>query len=148
MGGAHALETAYHELLVAHAARLRPATIVMVMNNAATGQIAIDLNIRGPSYTYSSACSSSAVAIGEAFRAVRFGLVKTAIAGGAEALLSEGVMKARLPALATPPTPVTLPSPTPAGKHAPCASRSPKRAWHRSRSTTSMPTAPAPGWAT
>ena len=94
MGGAHALETAYHELLVAHAARLRPATIVMVMNNAATGQIAIDLNIRGPSYTYSSACSSSAVAIGEAFHAVRFGLVKTAIAGGAEALLSEGVMKA------------------------------------------------------
>ena len=94
MGGAHALEAAYHELLIAHAARLRPATIVMVMNNAATGQIAIDLNIRGPSYTYSSACSSSAVAIGEAFRAVRFGLVKTAIAGGAEALLSEGVMKA------------------------------------------------------
>ena len=94
MGGAHALESAYHELLIAHAARLRPATIVMVMNNAATGQIAIDLNIRGPSYTYSSACSSSAVAIGEAFRAVRFGLVKTAIAGGAEALLTEGVMKA------------------------------------------------------
>lgn len=94
MGGAHALEAAYHELLVTHAARLRPATIVMVMNNAATGQIAIDLNIRGPSYTYSSACSSSAVAIGEAFRAVRFGLVKTAIAGGSEALLSEGVMKA------------------------------------------------------
>ncbi len=94
MGGAHALDAAYHELLIAHAARLRPATIVMVMNNAATGQIAIDLNIRGPSYTYSSACSSSAVAIGEAFRAVRFGLVKTAIAGGSEALLSEGVMKA------------------------------------------------------
>ena len=94
MGGAHALEAAYHELLIARAARLRPATIVMVMNNAATGQIAIDLNIRGPSYTYSSACSSSAVAIGEAFRAVRFGLVNTAIAGGAEALLSEGVMKA------------------------------------------------------
>ena len=94
MGGAHALEAAYHDLLIAHAVRLRPATIVMVMNNAATGQIAIDLNIRGPSYTYSSACSSSAVAIGEAFRAVRFGLVKTAIAGGSEALLSEGVMKA------------------------------------------------------
>ena len=94
MGGAHTLEAAYQELLVTRAARLRPATIVMVMNNAATGQIGIDLSIRGPSYTYSSACSSSAVAIGEAFRAIRFGLVKTAIAGGSEALLTEGVVRA------------------------------------------------------
>ena len=94
MGGAHTLEAAYQELLVTRAPRLRPATIVMVMNNAATGQIGIDLSIRGPSYTYSSACSSSAVAIGEAFRAIRFGLVKTAIAGGSEALLTEGVVKA------------------------------------------------------
>ena len=94
MGGAHTLEAAYQELLVTRAPRLRPATIVMVMNNAATGQIGIDLSIRGPSYTYSSACSSSAVAIGEAFRAIRFGLVKTAIAGGSEALLTEGVVRA------------------------------------------------------
>ena len=94
MGGAHSLETAYHELLVTRAARLRPATIVMVMNNAATGQIGIDLHLRGPSATYSSACSSSAVAIGEAYRAIRFGLVSTAIAGGSEALLTEGVVKA------------------------------------------------------
>ena len=94
MGGAHSLETAYHEMLVTRAARLRPATIVMVMHNAATGQIGIDLNLRGPSATYSSACSSSAVAIGEAYRAIRFGLVNTAIAGGSEALLTEGVVKA------------------------------------------------------
>lgn len=94
MGGAHALDSAYHELLVSKASRLRPSTIIMVMNNAATGQIGIDLGIRGPSYTYSSACSSSAVAIGEAFRAVRFGLVPCAIAGGSEALLTQGVIKA------------------------------------------------------
>ena len=94
MGGAHALEHAYQELLVTKAARLRPSSIVMVMNNSATGHIGIDLAIRGPSYTYSSACSSSAVAIGEAFRAIRFGLVEQAIAGGAEALLTLGVIKA------------------------------------------------------
>ena len=94
MGGAHALEHAYHELLVSKAARLRPSSIVMVMNNSATGHIGIDLAIRGPSYTYSSACSSSAVAIGEAFRAIRFGLLDRAIAGGAEALLTLGVIKA------------------------------------------------------
>ena len=93
MGGASTLETAYNDLLVRTAARLKPTTVVMVMNNASTGQIGIEFNIRGPSYTYSSACSSSAVAIGEAFRAIRFGLVKAAIAGGAEAMLTQGVIK-------------------------------------------------------
>jgi 3-oxoacyl-(acyl-carrier-protein) synthase len=94
MGGANTLENAYRDLLANHAPRLRPTTIVAAMNNAATGQIGIEFGIRGPSYTYSSACSSSAVAIGEAYRAIRFGVVNTAIAGGAEALLTEGVVKA------------------------------------------------------
>jgi len=94
MGGAITLESAYRDLLINQVPRLRPVTIVAAMNNAATGQIGIDFGIRGPSYTYSSACSSSAVAIGEGFRAIRFGLVRTAIVGGAEALLTEGVFKA------------------------------------------------------
>jgi len=94
MGGIATLETAYNDLLVERAQRLRPATIVMAMNNAATGQIGIEFGICGPSFTYSSACSSSAVAIGEAFHAIRFGLVKVAVAGGGEAPLTQGVVKA------------------------------------------------------
>ena len=94
MGGAGTLEAAYQDLLVRKAARLKPSTIVSVMTNAATGQIGIEFGIRGPACTYSSACSSSAVAIGEAFRAIRFGVVDRALAGGAEALLTEGVIKA------------------------------------------------------
>jgi 3-oxoacyl-[acyl-carrier-protein] synthase II len=94
MGGALSLEAAYHDLLVRRAARLKPTTIVSVMTNAATGQIGIEFGVLGPSATYSSACSSSAVAIGEAYRAIRFGLVTSAIAGGSESLLTEGVIKA------------------------------------------------------
>lgn len=94
MGGASTIESSMVELLVKHATRLKPSTIVMVMNNAATGQIGIEFGIRGPSYTFSSACSSSAVAIGEAYRAIRFGLVNAAVAGGSEAMLTQGVMKA------------------------------------------------------
>jgi len=94
MGGAGTLEGAYQDLLVRKAARLKPSTIVSVMTNAATGQIGIEFGIRGPACTYSSACSSSAVAIGEAFRAIRFGVVDRALTGGAEALLTEGVVKA------------------------------------------------------
>lgn len=94
MGGAATLEAAYQDLLVKKAARLKPSTIVSVMTNAATGQIGIEFGIHGPSLTYSSACSSSAVAVGEAVRAIRFGLVDAALTGGAEALLTEGVIKA------------------------------------------------------
>ena len=94
MGGAATLEAAYQDLLVKKAARLKPTTIVSVMTNAATGQIGIEFGIHGPSLTYSSACSSSAVAVGEAVRAIRFGLVDAAITGGAEALLTEGVIRA------------------------------------------------------
>ena len=94
MGGAHTLEASYRDLLIGHAAKLRPSTIVAAMTNGGTGQIGIDLGLRGPSMTYSSACSSSAAAIGEAFRAIRAGGVDAAIAGGAEALLTEGVVLA------------------------------------------------------
>ncbi|MFA7269268.1 MAG: beta-ketoacyl-[acyl-carrier-protein] synthase family protein [Sterolibacterium sp.] len=94
MGGANTIESTMHDLLVNKAVRLKPSSIVLAMNNAATGQIGIEFGIRGPSYTFSSACSSSNVAIGEAYRAIRFGLVKTAVAGGGEALLTQGVIKA------------------------------------------------------
>jgi 3-oxoacyl-(acyl-carrier-protein) synthase len=93
MGGANTLENAYRDLFIERASRLRPTTVVATMNNAATGQICIENGITGPSYTYSSACSSSAVAIGEAYRAIRYGIVKSAVAGGAEAMLTEGVIK-------------------------------------------------------
>ncbi len=94
MGGATTLENAYIESLQNHAARPRPSTIVMFMTNSSTGQIGIEYKIRGPSFTYSSACSSSAVAIGEAFTAIRSGRIRYAVAGGGEALLTQGVMKA------------------------------------------------------
>jgi 3-oxoacyl-[acyl-carrier-protein] synthase II len=50
--------------------------------------------LTGPNLTYSTACSSSAVAIGEAWLRVASGGVDMALAGGAEAPLSFGSMKA------------------------------------------------------
>lgn len=94
MGGAGSQETAYHDLYVQKVKRVKPSTVVMVMNNASAGQIAIEFGLQGPSLTISSACSSSAVAIGEAWRAVRDGQVDVAVAGGAESLLVEGVIMA------------------------------------------------------
>lgn len=94
MGGANTLEQAWVEIANNPDARVRPTAIVMFMANSATGQIGIEHKIKGPSYTFSSACSSSAVAIGEAFRNIAAGRIDAAVVGGSEALLTLGVMKA------------------------------------------------------
>ena len=68
MGGASTIEAGYEEIFLAGKDRLPPHTVPRAMNNAAAGQISIDHGLRGPSFTYSTACSSSAIAIGEACR--------------------------------------------------------------------------------
>jgi 3-oxoacyl-[acyl-carrier-protein] synthase II len=94
IGGVQTTEGGYAELFSQGRDRLPPYTVVRAMNNAATAHISIDFAFRGPSLTYSTACSSSAVAIGEACRAIRHGYVDLAIAGGSEAMLTLGTIRA------------------------------------------------------
>ena len=94
MGGAQTLEAGYVDLFLENKNRLRPLSVVAVMNNAAAGQIALRAGFRGSVNTYSTACVSSAQAIGEAFRHIRHGYAKCIIAGGSEALLTRGVLSA------------------------------------------------------
>jgi nodulation protein E len=54
----------------------------------------MEFGITGPSYTISTACSSSAHAIGQAFWMVRSGAAPLAITGGSEAPFSFGILKA------------------------------------------------------
>ena len=94
LGGAHALEAAYSEVFkVEGEPRIKPFTVILTMNNAAAGQIALEYGLQGPNQTYSTACASSAIAIGEAFRAIRHGYADAMLAGGAEALLTFGTIK-------------------------------------------------------
>jgi 3-oxoacyl-[acyl-carrier-protein] synthase II len=88
MGSAGALEETFDQVIRRDPARVRPLTVLKVMNNASAGLIAIDFGLGGPDLTYSCACSSSAVAIGEAFRQIRHGYADVMIAGGAEAVLT------------------------------------------------------------
>ena len=95
LGGAHALDDAYREVYGhADSPRLRPSTVVLTMNNAAAAQVAIEHGLQGPNQTISTACSSSAIALGEAARAIRHGYADVMLAGGTEALLSLGTLKA------------------------------------------------------
>jgi 3-oxoacyl-[acyl-carrier-protein] synthase II len=66
----------------------------MAMQNAPAAWIALEHGFTGPNLTFSTACSSSAVAIGEAWSRIRQGEVDIILAGGAEAPLTLGVLKA------------------------------------------------------
>jgi 3-oxoacyl-[acyl-carrier-protein] synthase II len=94
MGGAESMQQGYEELLLRGGARMNPLLVVKGMNNAAAAHIAMDFHCHGQSITYSTACSSSAIAIGEAARAIRGGHAELAIAGGTEALLTFGTISA------------------------------------------------------
>ena len=94
MGGAHALESAYKQVYGAGEWRLRPLTVVMGMNNAAGSNVAVRYGLRGPFANFSTACSSSAMALGEAMRTIMAGRADAIVAGGAEALLTPGILAA------------------------------------------------------
>jgi 3-oxoacyl-[acyl-carrier-protein] synthase II len=90
MGGGNAIEDLYDQLFKHNADRVKPLTVLMVMNNAAASHISIEYGLSGPCLTLSTACASSANAIGEAFRQVRDGYVDVILAGGTEAFLTYG----------------------------------------------------------
>ncbi len=74
--------------------RVNPFTIPRTMENAAASRISLETGVVGPTYTISTACSSSNHAIGQAFWMVRSGAAALAIAGGSEAIFSLGFLKA------------------------------------------------------
>jgi 3-oxoacyl-[acyl-carrier-protein] synthase II len=94
MGGSQTSDDGYKTLYGDDSDRIKPFTVLMGMHNAPAAWIGIEHELCGPNLTYSTACSSSAVAIGEAWRRVACGDLEVAIAGGAEAPLSFGSLKA------------------------------------------------------
>ncbi len=94
MGGRGAEEAGYWELFHNMRTRVHPLTIPLGMSNAGASHISMKYGIQGPAYTISTACASSAHAIGQAFWMVRSGIAPMAIAGGSEAPLFLGGLKA------------------------------------------------------
>lgn len=96
MGGALTFERGYRDLFVGGRERLPPLTVVQAMANACGAHLSIQLGLGGVCATYSVACASAAMAIGEAFRRVRAGAAPVMLAGGSEAPLAYGVIRAWL----------------------------------------------------
>ncbi len=74
--------------------RVKPLSVLLSMNNAAASHISIKYHLQGANMTYSTACSSSAIAVGEAYRQIKHGYADVMLAGGSEAMLALGPMKA------------------------------------------------------
>lgn len=74
--------------------RVHPMTIPKTMANAGASAISLEFGITGPAFTISTACSSSAHAIGQAFWMLRSGMCDVALTGGSEAPFSYGILKA------------------------------------------------------
>jgi 3-oxoacyl-(acyl-carrier-protein) synthase len=93
MGSTAAIEETHVQVYNRDPERVRPMTVLKVMNNASAGHIAVRYGLGGPDLTYSCACSSASVAIGEAYRQIRHGYADLMVAGGAEAPLTYGCFR-------------------------------------------------------
>ena len=98
-GGAHTLDAMfarYYTALYGDAQARRRATVVhplsvpRMMANAAHAAASLRYGLRGQGNTYAVACASSAVAAGEALRAIRHGYLDAALVIGAESMLTPG----------------------------------------------------------
>lgn len=93
-GGYTTIDDSYRAVHVEGKNRVHPFTIPRLMHNAAAGHLAMKHGLRGPVFTVSTACASSNHAMGLAFHMVRSGAAEVMLAGGAEATLCFGGIKA------------------------------------------------------
>ncbi len=75
--------------LMNHGRRFNPFEVSMVMPNAPSAAIGIKYSLTGPNSTFSVACASGTVAIGNAYRSVQEGRVDIAVTGGCEYFADE-----------------------------------------------------------
>ncbi len=86
-GGALSIEENMRQMLAR--GDVRSTCLLRAMANAPTAQVSIRWGLQGSTYTYAVACASSAIAIGEAWRAIARGDADVMLAGGTETPLGE-----------------------------------------------------------
>jgi nodulation protein E len=94
VGGQATEDIGFVEIYKKGTNRVHPLTIPKTMANAGASHISMEFGITGPAYTISTACSSAAHAIGQAFQMIATGGTDLALTGGSEAPFSMGILKA------------------------------------------------------
>jgi len=102
-GGAHTLDGLYSRYFAAlhgpeagrrGATVMHPLSVPRMMANGPMAAVSMRYGLRGMGNTYSVACASSAIAAGEALRAIEHGYLDAAIVIGTEAMLTPGSLVA------------------------------------------------------
>lgn len=88
IGGFESIENEHTKYLEKGAKRISVFFIPMMISNMAAGRIAIEYGFKGENYCPVSACASSAHAVGEAFRKIKYGSLDACVTGGAEAAIT------------------------------------------------------------
>lgn len=94
LNGMETIDANYRAVFQEGKNRVHPFVVPRLMGNAGASHISMTHGLKGPSWTVSTACSSSNHAIGQAFHMIRAGQADVMVAGGAEAPLFFGVIKA------------------------------------------------------
>jgi 3-oxoacyl-[acyl-carrier-protein] synthase II len=94
LGGIQFQEEQMWRVLRAHESRIHPHTVPRVSATAMVTEVAQALSLRGPGFVISSACASSAHAVGQALRTIQCGDADVMVAGGAESPLTHFSMTA------------------------------------------------------
>jgi len=93
-GGVSTWDENYRSVYEEGKNRVHPFVVPKLMNNAAAAHVSMEWNLRGPSFTVSTACASSNHAMAQAFAMVRSGMAPAMITGGSESMLCFGGIKA------------------------------------------------------
>jgi len=87
LGGLPTIER-YHQVLMDKGPRrITPFFIPLVIPNMGAGHLSIQTGAKGPNLSLTTACAAGTHAVGEAFRAVRYGTCDVAISGGSESTI-------------------------------------------------------------
>jgi 3-oxoacyl-[acyl-carrier-protein] synthase II len=87
IGGFEVIEREHRNLLEKGPGRISPFFIPATIINLASGNVSIRNNARGPNSATSTACTTSAHAIGDSFRIIQHGDADAMICGGTEACI-------------------------------------------------------------
>jgi nodulation protein E len=94
LGGKTTENDLYYNLYVEKRERFPPVAIPRAMANAVASHVSMEFGLTGATFTTSTACSSANHALGQAFWLLRQGTLDMAIAGGSEAPICYGNLKA------------------------------------------------------
>jgi 3-oxoacyl-[acyl-carrier-protein] synthase II len=87
IGSLHTVEVEHKILLDKGPSRMSPFLIPMLIVNAASGQVAIHLGLKGPNSAVATACASGSHAIGDAFKVIERGDADVMVTGGTESCI-------------------------------------------------------------